>query len=207
MSYGSIKVDTIVQHFDTVYYAWGIDSFIADGYGTLKLPGGIYDSVLRVHIVSIEKDSILSSGSYIVDSYRTETYNWYRPGFRFILCSQYYDTLGEGTLYLSDVWYCPYALPTSPTGIAGYQQHTRMFVYPNPASEAFMVELRAGSRQSALVSVTDITGKTVMPQQIHELLPGTNNISIRSSHLPSGAYLVRVTTAEGNYTRKIMIER
>lgn len=207
MTYGTIKVDTIIEHLDTIFYAWGIDSFVADGYGTLKLPSGTYDSVLRVHIISYEKDSDIEAGVSTVSYYRTETYNWYRPGFRFILLSEYFDTSGAGSSYLSDVWYCPYVLPAPPALIGEQSVSPTLSIYPNPANDVFMIRLNSDAAQRALIRITDLAGRTVIPQTKHELVAGDNCIPYTSSALKPGSYLVHVQTEGSSFVKRVVIER
>lgn len=207
MTYGTIKIDTVAQHYDTVFYAWATDTFVADGYGTLKLPSGEYDSVLRVHIIATEKDSILTSpGNYTVSHYRTESYNWYRPGFRFVLCSQYYDTAGAGTPYLADVWYCPYTLPTPPpAGLAEIAYLSGPVLYPVPADDAVVLKVHSAGKQEVRINIVDVHGRAGIEPQVHELSAGSNEISFRTSHLAPGTYLMQVSGAVNTFVKRFIV--
>lgn len=65
--------DTVVDSFTRKDLGYGYTIIIADGYGKLILPNGIYNNVLRVRTVQFFDDTTKSN---ILDDYRT-TYRWY----------------------------------------------------------------------------------------------------------------------------------
>ena len=71
-----------------------------------------------------------------------------------------------------------------------------MLVYPNPASDKFMVNAEAG----AVVTVSDIAGSVKLTKTLDE----TQSISVNS--LVSGIYIVKVATHKGVKTAKISIK-
>ncbi len=208
MAYGSVLVDTSAQHYDTSLYVVSVDSFIADGYGTLKLPSGTYTNVLRVHVIDYEKDSVPDPTTPIVTYYRSEMYNWYLPGFHFMLLSMEYDTVSGSTPYLADIWYCKYTLPTPPPTFAeNIAIRQGIMLYPNPAKEVITIQLSAQRPEDARITLTDMAGKEVLTPLTAKMVPGSNTISCNTSSLAPGLYVVHVTTSSGNFVEKILIER
>ncbi len=74
-------------------------------------------------------------------------------------------------------------------------------VYPNPASDAVNVTFESNS--IATVSITDLFGRTVYTNSANA---GKNNISINTSNLSTGMYLVNVTSSNGSVSSKITIK-
>jgi len=57
------------------YRGGGTVDIVADGYGTLKLPNGIYNNVLRLKIIQTEKDTALPAGTFDVST--AISYVWF----------------------------------------------------------------------------------------------------------------------------------
>jgi hypothetical protein len=69
--------NTFIDHFTSSGYDFkgtGSIKIIADGYGTLKLPNGTYNNVLRLKITQQQTDTIVQSG--FVTGSSTTTYIW-----------------------------------------------------------------------------------------------------------------------------------
>jgi hypothetical protein len=77
--------------------------------------------------------------------------------------------------------------------------------YPNPASDVVNVSLNMVNNGKASIAIINAVGQQVSVEN-RELASGSNLISLNTSALPSGIYLVVVTTASGNVTSKIVIE-
>jgi hypothetical protein len=64
----------------------GTINVIADGYGTLKLPAGTFDNVLRLKIVQLINDTVdinIPGVPPVVTTTETTTYHWQKDGFKF----------------------------------------------------------------------------------------------------------------------------
>jgi hypothetical protein len=86
--------------FDEIHRA-SYDTTYADGWGTLILPNGTYQKVLRVALPSRIIDSTFINGSFShagID--QAQSYLWYAPGKRFPVATAYVVT---GNLSLSEV--------------------------------------------------------------------------------------------------------
>ncbi len=78
-------------------------------------------------------------------------------------------------------------------------------VYPNPADASFHVSVQLNSNSDIIVSVLDLTGKTVIVSSL-ENANGLNTVAIPSETLNAGMYFVIVKTNEGISTLKIQIK-
>jgi hypothetical protein len=71
-------------------------------------------------------------------------------------------------------------------------------IYPNPANDKISIDL--GSMNTAQISISDISGKTVFEKAL-----SSNNNSIDISMLHQGIYFVNITTEHGIITKKLVI--
>lgn len=74
-------------------------------------------------------------------------------------------------------------------------------VYPNPANDALTVSFDAAT--GADVTLSDITGFNVYSSSTNS---GSNNITVNTSGLASGMYILNVATETGRVARKVTIE-
>jgi hypothetical protein len=72
-------------------------------------------------------------------------------------------------------------------------------VYPNPASD--ILSVRTGKIRKGNLELFDITGRLHASQ---EILSRTSRFDV--SDYPSGTYILKVRTLEGEYTRKLLIK-
>ncbi|MBI1185512.1 T9SS type A sorting domain-containing protein [bacterium] len=74
-------------------------------------------------------------------------------------------------------------------------------IFPNPSNCTFTIQF-ARPMQKASISIIDLTGKVVYQKQIGDEV---EHITI-NPHLSSGYYSLMVTTADGTFTNKLVIE-
>jgi phosphatidylserine/phosphatidylglycerophosphate/cardiolipin synthase-like enzyme len=81
---------------------------------------------------------------------------------------------------------------------------SKLSVYPNPATGAFIVGFTAKRSESINLVLMSFDGRVVW--QSHETtLTGSNSIRVPDIHIPSGIYLIRLKTSEGDLGRKLMV--
>ncbi|MBC7552516.1 MAG: T9SS type A sorting domain-containing protein [Taibaiella sp.] len=195
---------TISSDFGTLYLTF-TDSSYCDAYGTLTLPGGTYTNALRVHTTTITKDSIYIPGFPSASSTWSETYTWYKPGFRSPLLSLTYDT-SNGPVALSEVKY--YTQKAGVNAVNDVNNNKAgLTLYPNPASEIINIKFTLENAADARLSVFDLTGRTVATIPGNKLNSGINNINVPVSSLPDGIYLVQLQAAGVNVTQKLVVQK
>lgn len=64
-------------------------------------------------------------------------------------------------------------------------------LYPNPVKESFFVQLAASKAETVTLQITDMQGR-VLQQQVQPLTIGSNNLSINTSNLAKGTYVLVV---------------
>ncbi len=69
--------------------------------------------------------------------------------------------------------------------------HSPLTLYPNPVKETLFVQLTANAAETATLQITDMQGK-VLQQQTQRLAIGTTSISVNTSNLAKGSYVIVV---------------
>ena len=100
------------------------------------------------------------------------------------------------------------AVPTGLTGIEGGEELSAGFyiasISPNPAHSMLTVDLMQGYVGNVEVSLYDVTGRRVLSGS-HDASSG--RVDLLLSELPSGVYIVRVSSGVISQTRNIVITR
>ncbi|MBK6481986.1 MAG: T9SS type A sorting domain-containing protein [Chitinophagaceae bacterium] len=79
-------------------------------------------------------------------------------------------------------------------------------IFPNPVKDLLSVKLYSATEQSALIELTEITGKLIRRENI-QLHQGYNFLEInRFDEVADGIYLLKVTADRNYYTRKVVKE-
>ena len=78
--------------------------------------------------------------------------------------------------------------------------------YPNPFNDYFMLSLPAKDNDNILITVTDVSGRTVYAQRLTGLIGGVNQIRIQPAQtLTRGVYFVRVTYMNRNEQKVLKV--
>lgn len=199
-TYNNIVVDTIIMSDPSAgFYTTYIDSNIADAYGTLILPSGTYTNVLRMHVVTYGTDST----SFSLVKGRYEQYYWYQPGFHLYLMNMIYDT-SEGSKYISAMVY--YSQITQ--GIVSINKNdVALEISPNPANDVANLKFNITDPQSTIITISDVTGKTVSNINSTSLNTGLNQIAYPVSDLPDGVYLIHLISDGSSVKKKFVVVR
>jgi hypothetical protein len=78
-------------------------------------------------------------------------------------------------------------------------------IYPIPADDRINVSFGGIITGNARLSISDLAGRTVYSVDINDVRPG-QILSINSSGIKAGMYLLRLTSGKNNVTRKIAIK-
>lgn len=91
------------------------------------------------------------------------------------------------------------------TGVKEYSMsNAEVVVFPNPANEAFTIGFNVQKRADFAVTVTDITGRT-MVESVYALQSGSNNVRVDAENLKPGVYFVTVRSNGEMLTQKVNI--
>lgn len=91
----------------------------------------------------------------------------------------------------------------SSTGIADITT-SNLAVYPNPATNHLYLTFMAAQHETAQVTLTDITGKTIISKTI-QAAQGQNTVELDVNTTGVGLYLITVSTGNTAYTGRISI--
>jgi hypothetical protein len=78
-------------------------------------------------------------------------------------------------------------------------------IYPNPSNENIVLDLNFKTALQTTIELTDITGKIVLSKNAGEL-NGETKQTLNVSGIAKGSYFVRIITASGTETKKIVID-
>lgn len=172
----------------------GTVTVMADGYGTLKLPNGTLNNVLRVKTVESYADSI---GSAQNSQATTTTYSWYLPGMHYAVLAL--STVSfNGTIVNRSGQYLD-----NSTSVIEQSVMTApgAEVYPNPCSSYVTISVPT-YLTNATISIYTIQG-----QRVREMENVNGNIiTIQTNNLPIGQYDIRGTQGGKTVlTKKVLL--
>ena len=167
---------------------------VADGWGTLKLPGNNnFSNVLRVKRTSTVFDTVHSNPFPQNATANVTMYLWYSPSYKefLMLVVQATSTIGNATAV---AWTLP--------NLAGVDDASGNFHFtasPNPVHDRIAVRWTSGTE--AALALQDLTGRTVLQTA------GRGEASMDVANMPRGLYVLRATSADGSSrTQKIVLQ-
>ena len=197
VSFGSNNSDTYFAHYysnGSLVHMRGTVTNTTDGYGTLQLPTGTYTNVLRVKSVREEADTIISV--ITVTGHLSQTYyNWYQSSLYYPILTivTTHTSFGSGQTINSK-------LVGYREGTSGIENLNNSFqfaaIYPNPSNDYLNVKLN-NNRDNATINLYDISGVLVKSQATSDSF-----IRMNIRNLPTGAYVVKVQTKKGVFSKR-----
>lgn len=185
----------------------GTATVTADAYGTLRLPGGMYSSVLRVHLIQDYTDSTNIGGTmpYTI-YYYNDQYMWYLPNNHMPIFGTYSlavsgtSSPSKGSTTLQSI---ANSIGELEAGIKS------MNLYPNPANGEFInMDLNLEKNIRYSIVITDNLGREVMNTESLNGMEGYNFRSLNISGIESGLYqLVLKSEGQPLKTTKIVVVR
>ena len=89
--------------------------------------------------------------------------------------------------------------------INDFQSHQSLLtLYPNPASTVVTLKWPSNSQTTAIIRVTDLSGKTIFQEQI-QVSELNTQFTIDVTGYTQGTYLVSLTLDKEVYTEKLVI--
>jgi hypothetical protein len=184
-SYGSNLVDSLYAtsfYLGINHYRIGTRTTIADGYGTLILPSGTYNNLLRLKVIQNYSDS---SSINVIHIYGV-TYSWYdgvnkSPSLTISTLS---NTTGSSTTTIKMV-----NISSVVNGIADNKTPQKaVTLYPNPATDKVTITLSdARPTGESMISIYNTDGLLLIQSPIHE-----KSIELDISTLSRGSYIIKI---------------
>jgi hypothetical protein len=176
-----------------------------DGYGTLMLPQGTFDSVLRVKTLGVYGDTADIVPGIVTERniYHDTTYLWFDPGYHAPLCTWVAGSLtrittaiqGGDTTVVEDFSAFRVFLidPAAEPSVSAIDRNSSggmaVMLAPNPFGD--LLNLRVSSEHAGELTITlrDTGGRSVYLEVV-DLMKGDQTISISPPVLSSGMYYV-----------------
>jgi OmpA-OmpF porin, OOP family len=97
-------------------------------------------------------------------------------------------------------------LSTQIFSVPEIELHTRIKVYPNPASDEIYIDLSEFSNYEPVdLKFFDVSGQLVFEQRSSG--PHTNNVRIKLPEVPAGVYILSALSIDRNAVQKVMVNR
>ncbi len=178
----------------------GIANVKYDGYGTLKLPGGvIYPNAVRVRSSQLFTDSASVFGIDTVASFVLSTYTWYTPGYHSPLFTILKSDQVGGGIHTKTVTYSKVAV----LGVASINGlSSSLTLYPNPAYNELNIRFTLAKSEAIHITLTDLLGREVATIA-NDIQQSNVDIKYNTAQLPRGIYIVRLQTGSETVTHKV----
>ena len=80
-----------------------------------------------------------------------------------------------------------------------------VYIYPNPSTGDFIINVENAGVSSAYISVYNELGEAIIQKRI--IVPSSNEIKVDLNNKPDGIYLIKMKTSEGTVTKKVLLNR
>jgi hypothetical protein len=186
----------------------GGNTYHADGYGSLKVPGGaVFQDVIRIHQVEESVDTVFFESPFPVEPQVTnrKVHSWWwistLPGENPVKMFISVDSaLDEGATDW-DVARNAFFEAETVTSNQAIENSTTIQLFPNPAREQFRVQLPQGQSQRIRVMRPD--GKLI---STFETQTGEAQLPISCAGWQPGLYLIQVESGNKRYTQTLVKE-
>jgi hypothetical protein len=91
------------------------------------------------------------------------------------------------------------------TGIADLSATAKLRLYPNPTANSATLALTLAKDAAITISITDISGREVMPAIDKKLQSGENLIELNTASLSDGMYFLKITDGSSATNVKMVI--
>lgn len=167
---------------------------IADGYGTLQLPEGTVNDVLRVRRITTTLLDVSGFGSGELEE---NAFAFYKVGLGLPIL-EISSTTGElpllGPIEIQTLKW----VDVSTVGFADlFSQDIGMEVFPNPATNLVQVNFGLDGGRAVAIELLDFHGRQVQQTSMNTANGGVHVGTLDVSGLSAGVYMIRVTDNTG----------
>ena len=204
LSYNTSYIDTfsgIIDHFGVDLQRTGTVEIIADGFGSLKLPYGTIDNVLRILVVTKYKDQQFEPLHYknFVDS----VYLWYNlyTNNKIASYNVTYDQQGY-VKYLNAIFLAESDIKTGL--ISSSFNLSSSSIYPNPTTGIITLEANFENPKTLEYQIYNSLGQPISKKVLGTRTSINENIDLTDS--PAGIYFIRLKAGDELKFYKIILE-
>ena len=165
----------------------GTGIYEVDGYGTLILPNGTYDNVIRIH-------KIWSTPGWNDEVHK---YFYYSP--------DYYYSLLRMNKNEADTYYQTNPISIVTSSIEEDHKPDKVKISPNPISTYFELKIELETESTVDIKVYSINGQNILSKSGVEFKNGVHYLKIEK-YLESGYYVIQLVVDEIIYNKKILVQ-
>jgi PKD repeat protein len=126
--------------------------------------------------------------------------NSQNPQIQFLSAGKYTVLLKAGNSKGDSIHVKLNYINVQPVGITAIYKET-LRVYPNPSNGKFTIEIPGNfASESNSIQIMDVAGKVVFMEN------GLANNTIALNGIPKGIYFIKLITAQGLFTEKIVVQ-
>jgi hypothetical protein len=187
-------------------YVWGTKMEICDGYGTIILPSGIFNKVIRVKTNDDEMDTVKING-VVTNVYHnvSENYFWFVQGQKFPVFLISYSTYSN--TYSKVVSYC---IENEPVGINQIstsvpEKYSLYQNYPNPFNPVTNIKFDISKENFITIKIYNIKGQLIETLVNQKLSTGKYSVQWDAVNNSSGLYFYQLSIDYIQYDIKKMM--
>ena len=206
-SYQSTNFDEFTANYivnGDVVNEQGTVSIEGDGYGSLILPYGQINDVVRMHTITEYTQDIEGLGSF---EYLIERYDWFHPELAYPLLTVISETFEDGVpnIKMRYVFYKDELVVPVFDGLAEHVINEAQ-LYPNPAKDMTFFKYDLIKPTTVKLNVYNALGQLVTQIDKGQQTTGQYNTALDVTNYAKGMYLLEMQIDEDRLTKKFIVE-
>ena len=193
--------------------------FVVTSISTTSSPVPIPGTFIQGLLGHVKFVDLSKKGYLIVDLTQTKAQSdWYfvsditQPNFTSSWGAGFYTNDGENHLNEANSEapagvYPPLAPLFGETNNVGIEEANEPIIvsaYPNPFVDRFVVQLNLFERDNLSLTLTDVSGKTVIQKELGNQRSGLHYLEVEGAELPAGVYILTLYTSNDLIHRRIV---
>lgn len=181
--------DSFVDALASTYVSNGVTfvragnvTVTADAYGTLILPYGTFNNVLRVRVQEDYTDSFMGNPTL---NYTSDIYNFHLPGTHIPLMNRGSFNSGFGTTEFGS-----FAAAGTVANVEAFLANASFFMYPNPATDYVQIHYSLAQKAQVSVQILNLQGQEVISRDFGSLPQGSHEFQLDLQGFAAGIYLL-----------------
>ncbi len=175
----------------------GTITVTGDGTGTLIMPYGQFNNVLRIKVLEVTTDTV----NQIPVTIETLTYSWFQEGIHASIASVIQTTIDTNVTSAS--YFLDESIISSNHSLAQWDSPIR--VSPNPAIDLIHVDFQLNQASRVQWQILSMEGKTILPTTSEFRQAGRQSIQLDVASIPSGKYILQLMANGKMASKKIVL--
>jgi hypothetical protein len=166
-----------------------------DAYGTLILSSGSYPVLRTKFVLSLMVTTPFGPAPLVISDFAWYLQNQRNPIMKFRKLES--PLMNDSSMNINVLY----------TGIRQAQLNdSKVSVYPNPSKESFKLDVSTEKAGTAKIEIYSTTGELVFNEDLGTISGGAHTFDISTVNVASGAYMIKVITADGIGMKKFIKE-